>query len=61
MSVSALENLHLLERSYAFDAVRPPTADNDYVRWAGYHYSGHQALGDGGGLLQGGAAAHRQR
>jgi twitching motility protein PilI len=35
MSVSALENLHLLERSYAFDAVRPPTADNDYVRWVG--------------------------
>jgi twitching motility protein PilI len=35
MSLSALENLHLLERSYAFEAVKPPVADSDYVRWVG--------------------------
>jgi twitching motility protein PilI len=35
MSVSALDSLQLLERSYRYDAVKPPVADNDYVRWVG--------------------------
>ena len=35
MSAAALEHLHLLERSYAFDAVSPPVADSERVRWVG--------------------------
>mgnify|MGYP003572424027 FL=1 len=35
MSVTALETLHLLERSYAFDAVAPPVADSETMRWVG--------------------------
>ena len=35
MSMSALESLQHLERSFAYEAVSPPVADNDYVRWVG--------------------------
>jgi twitching motility protein PilI len=35
MGVSALETLHLLERSYVFDAVQAPVADSDSLRWVG--------------------------
>jgi len=35
MAVSALETLHLLERSYVFDAVQAPVADNEILRWVG--------------------------
>jgi twitching motility protein PilI len=35
MSLAALDSLQQLQHRYAREAVRPPVADEDYVRWVG--------------------------